>query len=89
MASEQHVERRRVGEREEEGELTSAACTTTAAAVLRAGRGCDGETEGEIEARRNGENCAGIAGGSWRKNWMTGGRNCASGGSKEINSGGS
>jgi hypothetical protein len=82
MASEQHVERRRMGEREEEGELTSAACTTTAAAVLRAGRGCDGETEGEIEARR-------IAGGSWQKNWMTGGRNCACGGSKEINSGGS
>jgi hypothetical protein len=28
--------------------------TTMAAAVLRAGHGCDGETEGEIEARRNG-----------------------------------
>jgi hypothetical protein len=34
MASEQHIERRGVGEREEEGELTSAARTTTATTGL-------------------------------------------------------
>jgi hypothetical protein len=48
MASEQHIERRRVGEREEEGELTSAACTTTAAV----GRGFDGGAVARLAAQR-------------------------------------
>jgi hypothetical protein len=48
MPSEQYIERRRVGEREEEGELTSAASTTTAAT----GRGLDGGAMARLAAQR-------------------------------------
>jgi hypothetical protein len=48
MASEQHIERRGVGEREEEGELISVARTTTAAA----GRGLDGGATARLAAQR-------------------------------------
>jgi hypothetical protein len=68
--------RERAGRAHLDGER-QATCTATAALRAAVRRG---------EAAM-GENCAGDRGCSWRENWATGGRNRASGGSKEINSG--